>query len=94
MSAYLVGHMTVKDEELWQKYVSGVRESLSAYESKVLFRGSLVSVLAGSHEHDRVVVIEFPDHATLNNWFNSDKYQSMVSLRDKAADIVITTYES
>ena len=94
MAAYLVGHMTVKDEELWQKYVSGVRESLSAYESKVIFRGKLVSVLTGSHEHDRVVVIEFSDLATLDNWFNSDKYQSLVSLRDEAADIVITTYES
>ena len=45
-------------------------------------------------EHDRVDVIEFSDHATLDNWFNADKYQSPVSLRDKAADIVITTYES
>ena len=94
MAVYLVGHMTVKDEELWQKYVSGVRESLSSYESLVLFRGKLVSVLAGSHEHDRVVVIEFPDHATLDRWFNSEKYQSLISLRDEAADIVLTTYET
>ena len=94
MAVYLVGYMTVKDEELWQKYVSGVRESLSPYESRVLFRGKLVSVLAGSHEHDRAVVIEFLDRDTLDNWFNSETYQSLISLRDEAADIVITTYES
>ena len=43
-------------------------------------------------EHDRVDVIEFSDHATLDNWFNADNYQSLVSLRDKAAEFLITIY--
>ena len=94
MAAYLVGHISVKDEELWQHYVTGVSESLSTFESEVIFRGKLVSVLAGSHVHTHVVVIEFSDHVTLDNWFQSDKYQSLMPLRDEAADIVITTYES
>lgn len=94
MASYLVGHIAVKDEELWQQYVSGVKESLSTFESKVIFRGKLVSVLAGSHEHNHAVVIEFSDHATLENWFNSEQYQSLIPLRDKAADVVITTYGS
>lgn len=37
MAAYLVGHMTVKDQELWQKYVSGVRESLSGMAKSVSY---------------------------------------------------------
>ena len=94
MAAYLLGHITVKDEKLWQQYVSGVRDSLTGFESKVIFRGELVSVLAGSHEHNRAVVLEFSDHDTLDNWFQSDKYQALIPLRDEAADVVITTYES
>ena len=94
MSAYLVGHISVKNNELWQQYVTGVQESLSSFESKILFRGQLVSVLAGEHEHDLVVVIEFPDLPTLNDWYYSAKYQSLIALRDKAADVVITTYEA
>lgn len=93
MSAYLVGHISVKNDELWQKYVAGVKESLTPFESKIIFRGKLVSVLAGKHEHDLVVVIEFPDSSTLNNWFHSEKYQSLISIRDKAANVVITTYD-
>ena len=93
MAAYLVGHITVKDNGLWQKYVSGVQESLSPFESKVIFRGQLVEILAGQHEHDLVVVIEFPDQSTLNNWYASEKYQSLIPLRDKAANVVITTYK-
>ncbi|MCP4373699.1 MAG: DUF1330 domain-containing protein, partial [Deltaproteobacteria bacterium] len=74
MSAYLIGHISVKNDELWQEYVAGVRESLSPFESKIIFRGRLVSVLAGKHENDLVVVIEFPDHPTLNDWYHSEKY--------------------
>ena len=70
MASYLIGHMTVKDEELWQHYVAGVKDSLSAFESNVIFRGKLVSTLAGSHVHDRVVVIEFANHETLDEWTN------------------------
>jgi uncharacterized protein (DUF1330 family) len=93
MAAYLVGHITVKDDELWQKYVSGVQESLSLFDAKVVFRGQLDKVLAGQHEHDLVVVIEFSDQSTLDNWFNSGKYQSLIPLRDKAANVTITTYK-
>jgi len=93
MAAYLVGHITVKDDGLWQQYVEGVQESLASFESRIVFRGQLVEILAGDHVYNLVVVIEFPDHATLNAWYGSEKYQSLIPLRDKAADVVITTYK-
>lgn len=94
MSAYLVGHISIKDGELWQTYVEGVQESLAAFECSIVFRGKLLSVLAGKHEHDNVVVIEFSDSSELNNWFHSETYQALIPVRDKAADVVITTYEA
>ncbi len=94
MAAYLVGHITVKDDTLWQQYVSGVAESISPFDANVIFRGKLDKVLAGEHEHELVVVIEFSDLSTLDSWFESDKYQSLIPLRDKAANVVITTYQA
>ena len=94
MAAYLVGHITIKDDGLWQKYVAGVQESLAPFESKILFRGQLVRILAGEHGYNLAVVIEFPDHFTLDAWYTSEKYQALIPLRDKAADVVITTYQS
>jgi uncharacterized protein (DUF1330 family) len=94
MSAYLVGHITVKNDGLWQEYVAGVQESLLPFESKIVFRGQLASVLAGKHEYDLVVVIEFPDQPTLNDWYYSKKYQSLIPIREKAADVAIMSYEA
>ena len=94
MAAYLVGHITVKEEELWQEYMAGVAESVAPFDARVVFRGQLVNILAGNHEHDLVVVIEFSDQSELDAWYNSEKYQSIIPLRDKAADVVITTYKT
>ena len=92
MASYLIGHITVKVDKLWQEYVTGVQESLIHFRSKIVFRGPLVSVLAGEHEHNLAVIIEFYDQATLDNWYTSEKYQALIPTRDKAADVVITTY--
>ena len=94
MAAYLVGHITVKDEGLWQEYMAGVQKSLAPFECKIIFRGQLDKILAGQHDHNLVVVIEYPDQTTLDNWYGSEKYQSLIPLRDKAADVVITTYKA
>ncbi len=40
-----------------------------------------------------MVVIEFSDRASLEEWFHSAKYQALIDLRDRAADVVITTYD-
>ncbi len=94
MAAYLVGQITVKDETLWQQYMDGVRESLIPFDAAVLFRGERDSVLAGENEYDLVVAIEFAELSVLHYWYRSDKYQSIIPLRDRAADVVITAYEA
>ena len=94
MPAYLIGQVKVKNEDLWQEYVTGVRESLAPFEAKIVFRGKLLEVLAGQQDKDLVVVIEFSDQTVLNDWFTSEKYQSLIPLRDEAASIVITTYQA
>ena len=42
MTAYLIGQIKVKNEDLWQEYVAGVQESLVPFEAKVVFRGKLL----------------------------------------------------
>jgi len=97
MSSYLVGQISVKNEKLWDEYVSGVKDSLFPYEerneAKLMFRGKRSEVVAGENPRNLIVVIEFKNHAVSQNWFRSVKYQSLIELREKAADVVITFYD-
>jgi uncharacterized protein (DUF1330 family) len=94
MAAYLIGHITIKDPDAWQKYVDGVKTSLDPFGAKVLFRGERAAVLTGTHPYRHTVVIEFSDQQTLQSWYNSEKYQELIPIRDKAADVVIISYNT
>lgn len=94
MAAYLIGHITVKDAELWDKYIVGVGNSLVPYKAEVVFRGKRSKVLAGKHAHEITVVIQFPDQGLLQEWYYSKEYQVLIPLRDKAAAVDIISYDS
>jgi uncharacterized protein (DUF1330 family) len=93
MAAYLIGQIKVKDQNLWNEYVADVKESLTPFDAEIIFRGTLLEVLAGQQDKDLVVVIKFAEQAVLNAWFTSEKYQSLIPLRDESADVVISTYQ-
>ena len=94
MSAYLIGHISIKNPDKWKIYVEGVQKSLMPFEAEVIFRGKRATVLAGEHPHQHTVVIKFPDQPTLQQWYRSDTYQALISIRDEAADVVIISYDA
>ncbi|MGE5768912.1 MAG: DUF1330 domain-containing protein [Betaproteobacteria bacterium] len=87
MSACVIGHITVKDEEKWAQYRAQVPATLTPWEGELLFRGQLRGILAGRHGHTDTVVIRFPDAAAVDGWFNSPAYQALIPLREQAAAI-------
>jgi uncharacterized protein (DUF1330 family) len=74
--------------------MEGVRKSLLPYSAEVIFRGKLHKVLTGEHPHQNTVVIKFPDQATLQEWYQSKEYQELIPIRDRAADVVIISYDT
>ncbi len=91
--AYVVGHITIKDDVKWLEYRSKVPASIAPWGGELVFRGRLASVLSGNHKHRDTVVIRFPDIAALNNWHCSAQYQALVVLRQEAADVELIAYE-
>ena len=94
MPAYVVGHIRVRDPQKWQEYVSQAGATFSRHSGSVVFRGSKTKTLAGEHDADQVVVLRFPDQAAVDHWFGSPEYQSLILLREQAADVTLVSYES
>jgi uncharacterized protein (DUF1330 family) len=93
-SAWVIGHIKVKDNDKWGEYRSKVPETLVQWEGKVLFRGHRVDVLSGEHSYLDCVVIRFPDAKSAAGWYNSAAYQALIPIREQAADLVLVSYES
>jgi uncharacterized protein (DUF1330 family) len=93
-NAYVVGHITVKNPEMWEEYRSKVPGTLTPWEGELVFRGEQIAALAGENPHPGIVVIRFPSVIALNSWFSSAAYQSLIPLRQQAAEMVLLSYEA
>jgi uncharacterized protein (DUF1330 family) len=93
-TAYVIGHITVKDPVKWDEYRSKVPATIAPWNAELVFRGELAEILAGPHEHLDTVVIRFPDLAALQGWYRSPAYQALIPLREQAADLVLLAYET
>lgn len=94
MTAFVIGHITVKDEALWAEYRSKVPATLTPWGGELVFRGRQFAALAGENPHADVVVLRFPDAGALKGWFSSTAYRSLIPLREAAADVVLSGYET
>lgn len=92
-NAFLIGHITVKDKEKWSEYRNRLPATLEPWGAELMFRGKLCAVLSGLHAHTDTVVIRFPDIHSLNDWHSSPPYQSLVPIRQQAAEVVLLAFE-
>jgi len=92
--AYVVGHVTVKNETKWAEYRSKIPATLEPWCAELVFRGKLSSVLSGDHSHSDAVVICFPGNDALNGWYQSEAYRDIIPIRQEAADMELLTYEA
>ena len=92
--AYVVGHITVKNTEMWAEYRSKVPDTLAPWGGELVFRGKQVAAFSGANPHLDIVVIRFPTVAAANGWFSSPAYQSLIPLRQQAAEMVLLSYEA
>lgn len=93
-SAYLVGHVTVKNAEKWDEYRGKVPATLAPWGAELVFRGKQAATYSGHLPHPEIVVIRFPDTATIDRWFHSAAYQALLPVRAQAAEVVLLSYES
>ncbi len=92
--AYVVGQITVKDPLKWVAYRDQVPATLQPWGAELVFRGQQRAALSGVNPHADIVVIRFPNLAAADGWFRSDAYQALIPLRQQAADVLLTSYET
>ena len=85
MPAYLIADVDVQDPESYRAYAAQVPATIEQFGGKFLVRGGESRVLEGDWRPHRTVVLEFPDMETLDRWYNSEAYSSIIGIREQAA---------
>jgi uncharacterized protein (DUF1330 family) len=85
MTAYIIVGLTPKDAEKLQQYGASVPSTLAKYSGEVIVKGA-VEKLHGKFDHKVQVILMFPSREHAHNWYNSEEYQSLISIRDQGMD--------
>jgi uncharacterized protein (DUF1330 family) len=85
MPAYLIADIEVHDQDLYAEYRRQVPSLIQQYGGRFIVRAGAHEVLEGDWQPKRVVVIEFPDMATLKSWYTSPEYAKLIALRQRAS---------
>ena len=81
MPAYFVCTMRVNDPEKYRKYTALTPPIVARHGGKFLTRGDEVTTSEGEPFTERMVLIEFPDRAAAEAWYNDPDYQSASKFR-------------
>ncbi|MDA0315388.1 MAG: DUF1330 domain-containing protein [Bacteroidetes bacterium] len=85
MAAYMLVEVSIHSPLLYEKYKEKTPAILQAFEGRFVLRGMPVVALEGTWDHDRLVLLEFPNREKALAWYHSAAYQEAKQIRDKAS---------
>ena len=93
MPAYYIGEHKISDAALFEDYMSKVVPMIERFGGRYLTKAGSHEILEGDWQPNRVVIIEFPDIASIKAWYWAPEYQPLIALRRSAATDVMIVLE-
>ena len=81
MSGYVRANSNVKNSGAYKEYVGKVKPTVEKFGGEYLVRNGEFKVIDGEWKHPRTVVIKFPTYEKALEWYNSEEYKPVKSIR-------------
>src|SRR5689334_22394333 len=81
MTVFVVAQLSIHDRGAYERYAAHFMPVLDRYGGRLLAAQDGPEVLEGEWGYDRVVLLEFPDKATFERWWQSPEYQEIAKVR-------------
>ena len=94
MTALIVARFDVKNPTKMDAYAAAAGPTVLAHGGEFVALGEKVSSLVGEEERQSVAMVRFPDIASAKKWFSSPEYTACKPLREEAAEMQFTLYET
>jgi uncharacterized protein (DUF1330 family) len=83
VAVYLISDVVMRDAEAFEAYRTRAAPSIAAYGGRYLVRGGGADVLEGERQPPLLVIVEFPDRASVQRWYASAEYGEALRFRDE-----------
>ncbi len=84
MPAYMIVEVETTDEPLMAEYRKHTPGLVTKFGGKFIVRGGETRSLEGGWRPSRIVVLEFPDFAAAERFYDSAEYKPVLAMRLKA----------
>ena len=81
MTGYAITQIDITNPENYKEYVKKVKPTAEKYGGEYIVRGGENTVVEGSWQHPRTVVIKFPTYEKALEWYNSEEYKPIKQIR-------------
>lgn len=81
MPAYFVIHNRVTDDEAMQSYIPPAVGSIMAHGGEVMVLDESSTLLEGSCEFPRTIIIKFESREKAEAWYACEEYQAVLPVR-------------
>jgi uncharacterized protein (DUF1330 family) len=83
MTSYVIIDLTPIKPELISIYSEKAKKTVSEYNGLFIAMGE-TEVLHGEALHPIKIIIEFPSKKHAHDWYESESYQKLISIRDQS----------
>ena len=81
MSGYAIFNIEIKKPEEYKEYVEKVSPIVKKFGGEYLIRAGEYKVIEGKWKHPRTVVIKFSSYEKALEWYNSEEYKPVKTIR-------------
>ncbi len=75
MPVYAIAQLTITDPAAYQRYLEGFFAVFAKYSGTLLAADDAPEVIEGDWDHQKLVMMEFPDRDAFESWAYSEEYQ-------------------
>jgi len=93
MAFYVVGEFEIANRTAMEPYSVAVNDTIVKHGGRFLARRGSTELIEGGPEPKTVVILEFPDAATFDRWYNSPEFQNILPYRLRNATGRLFTVE-
>jgi len=84
VAAYMIVEVETTDEALMAEYRKHTPGLVAKFGGKFIVRGGKTRAIEGGWTPSRLVVLEFPDYAAAERFYDSAEYKPVLDMRLKA----------
>ncbi len=89
MAVYVIVQLKMTDRAAYDRYQARFLDVFKKFDGRLLSADEHPSVLEGTWDHDKLVLMSFPDEGAFRAWANSAEYLDISRDRKAGAQAVV-----